>query len=178
VFVPLSDAIERTGLPVSLLHDLLSAFEQDVTRTAAGQWYDTHDELLAYCTLSANPVGRLLLHLYGVTDPQRLGQILKNLIGNALQHGGGTPVLVRVARGERVELTVTNHGPTIPPETHARLFEPFARGERAEPGDRGTKSVGLGLYISSQIIQAHGGQLRLESDQIAGTRFTIALQAA
>jgi len=116
------------------------------------------------------------VHVEG--DQDRLAQVISNLIGNALQHGGGTPVLVRVARGERVELTVTNHGPTIPAETHARLFEPFARGDDAEPGTRGSKSVGLGLYISSQIIQAHGGELRLQSDERDGTRFTISLQPA
>ncbi|MBY0466287.1 MAG: squalene/phytoene synthase family protein [Burkholderiales bacterium] len=83
VFAPLAQHIRAHALPVALLHDLLSAFEQDVTRTAAGQWYDTHDELLAYCTLSANPVGRLLLHLYGVTDPQRLAE--SDCICSALQ---------------------------------------------------------------------------------------------
>lgn len=83
VFGPLARYIRAHSLPVHLLHDLLSAFEQDVTRTAAAQWYDTHDELLAYCTLSANPVGRLLLHLYGVTDPQRLAE--SDSICSALQ---------------------------------------------------------------------------------------------
>lgn len=83
VFAPLAQHIRAHALPVALLHDLLSAFEQDVTRTAAGQWYRTHDELLAYCTLSANPVGRLLLHLYGVTDPQRLAE--SDCICSALQ---------------------------------------------------------------------------------------------
>jgi len=83
VFAPLAQHIKAHTLPVALLHDLLSAFEQDVTRTAAGAWYRTHDELLAYCTLSANPVGRLLLHLYGVTDPQRLAE--SDCICSALQ---------------------------------------------------------------------------------------------
>ena len=72
VFRPLAHHIQACQLPVNLLHDLLDAFEQDVYRTAEGRWYDTHDDLLAYCKLSANPVGRLLLHLYGVTDPVRL----------------------------------------------------------------------------------------------------------
>ena len=83
VFAPLAQHIRAHALPVALLHDLLSAFEQDVTRTSAGQWYRTHDELLAYCKLSANPVGRLLLHLYGVTDPQRLTE--SDCICSALQ---------------------------------------------------------------------------------------------
>lgn len=111
-------------------------------------------------------------------DQDRLAQVISNLIGNALQHGRGAPVSVRVERGDRVELTVTNHGPSIPPETRARLFEPFARGAGADPAAPGSKSVGLGLYISSQIMQAHGGELRLQSDDVQGTRFTISLQPA
>ena len=54
--------------PVQLLDDLLSAFVQDVQYTAANHWYTDHAELMQYCSLSANPVGRLLLHLYGITD--------------------------------------------------------------------------------------------------------------
>lgn len=83
VFEPLAIHIHRHTLPVQLLHDLLSAFEQDVRRTASNQHYARHDELLDYCRLSANPVGRLLLHLYGVTDAQHL--IESDHICSALQ---------------------------------------------------------------------------------------------
>jgi squalene synthase HpnC len=72
VFEPLCHQIRLYRLPVAQLHDLLSAFEQDVRHTESGQRYQTHDELLAYCRLSANPVGRLLLHLYGINDPELL----------------------------------------------------------------------------------------------------------
>lgn len=72
VFVPLSREIGRHGLPVPLLHDLLSAFEQDVRDTASGHVYADTAELLDYCRLSANPVGRLLLHLYGIDDARSL----------------------------------------------------------------------------------------------------------
>lgn len=68
VFGPLGAAARTHTLPGPLLHDLLSAFEQDVRYTAAGHPYADPAELLAYCRLSANPVGRLLLHLYGVDD--------------------------------------------------------------------------------------------------------------
>ena len=74
VFGPLAQHIQAHRLPVDLLHDLLSAFEQDVHRTANGQFYAHQGELLDYCRLSANPVGRLLLHLYGITDPTLLIQ--------------------------------------------------------------------------------------------------------
>lgn len=74
VFGPLADAIQRFALPVPLLADLLDAFEQDVHRTAAGQGYADWIDLLGYCRRSANPVGRLLLHLYGITDAVSLDQ--------------------------------------------------------------------------------------------------------
>jgi squalene synthase HpnC len=74
VFGPLADIITRFQLPVPLLTDLLDAFEQDVLFTAEQRRYATDAELLDYCTRSANPVGRLLLHLYGVTNDESLAQ--------------------------------------------------------------------------------------------------------
>lgn len=67
LFDNLSPHIAQQALPVALLDDLLSAFEQDVRYTAANHWYSDHVELQDYCKLSANPVGRLLLHLYNVS---------------------------------------------------------------------------------------------------------------
>ncbi|TXH90990.1 MAG: squalene synthase HpnC [Rhodoferax sp.] len=72
VFAPLQSAIAQHRLPLPLLDDLLRAFVQDVERTASGQRYRDEAELLDYCRLSANPVGRLLLHLYGVQSEQAL----------------------------------------------------------------------------------------------------------
>jgi hydroxysqualene synthase len=68
VFEPLARMIAQFSLPVDLLADLLDAFEQDVTKTRDGSGYTTRAELLDYCRRSANPVGRLVLHLYGVSD--------------------------------------------------------------------------------------------------------------
>ncbi len=68
VFTPLAAAQRRHAWPAQLLHDLISAFEQDVRYTASGHRYADTAELLGYCKLSANPVGRLLLHLWGVDD--------------------------------------------------------------------------------------------------------------
>lgn len=72
IFGPLAQAVAQHALPAPLLHDLLSAFEQDVRHTASGHRYGDTAELLDYCRLSANPVGRLLLHLYGVNDATSL----------------------------------------------------------------------------------------------------------
>ena len=74
IFQPLQETIARHQLPGPLLHDLISAFEQDVRYTASGHRYADSAELLIYCSLSANPVGRFLLHLYGVHDSASLAQ--------------------------------------------------------------------------------------------------------
>ncbi len=72
VFEPLGRMIGQFQLPHTLLGHLLDAFEQDVSYTATGRRYQSDAELHAYCRLSANPVGRLLLHLYGIQDAQSL----------------------------------------------------------------------------------------------------------
>lgn len=98
VFDPLADVIKAFALPVPLLADLLDAFVQDIRFTDEGRRYATDAELLDYCTRSANPVGRLLLHLYGVTDAVSLSQ--SDQICTALQLiNFWQDVSVDVARG-------------------------------------------------------------------------------
>jgi hydroxysqualene synthase len=70
IFIALADVIHQHDLPVHLFHDLLSAFKQDVVKNR----YDNFDEVLDYCSRSANPVGRLLLHLNGKPRPEQLEQ--------------------------------------------------------------------------------------------------------
>ena len=82
-FDGLAGTIAQWSLPTDLLDDLLLAFEQDVRYTAQARWYCTQAELLNYCRRSANPVGRLLLHLYGISDEQSLLQ--SDAICSALQ---------------------------------------------------------------------------------------------
>jgi squalene synthase HpnC len=72
VFGPLAAAVRSHALPAQPLRDLLSAFTQDVERTRDGAGYRDRADLLDYCRRSANPVGRLLLHLYGITEAQAL----------------------------------------------------------------------------------------------------------
>ena len=79
VFAPLAARIAEHRLPASPLRDLLEAFERDT----ANPWYEDRAALLDYCRCSANPVGRLLLHLYGIDDPVALGQ--SDAICSALQ---------------------------------------------------------------------------------------------
>ncbi len=83
VFGPLRQAIRAYQLPTQPLFDLLDAFEQDVVYSRIGQGYKDRAALLDYCRRSANPVGRLMLHLYGVNDDASLAQ--SDAICTALQ---------------------------------------------------------------------------------------------
>lgn len=102
-------------------------------------------------------------------DPVRIGQLLSNLLGNALAHGDmEAPVRVRAASENGMFLlSVSNVGPPLPPAALERLFQPFFRGD---PNSR--EGLGLGLYIASEIARAHGGTLGVESTT-AETRFTL-----
>ena len=83
VFANLQSAVRTFDLPAQPLRDLLSAFEQDVSYTSVGHRYRDRAELMDYCRRSANPVGRLMLHLYGVSDAQSMAQ--SDAICSALQ---------------------------------------------------------------------------------------------
>jgi signal transduction histidine kinase len=103
-------------------------------------------------------------------DSARIAQMFSNLLANALTHGDPEgPVRVRARCDEDgFELSVANLGEPIPPETAARLFQPFTRAN-VEPGREG---LGLGLYIASEIARAHGGTLEVSSTP-EETRFTF-----
>jgi PAS domain S-box-containing protein len=114
--------------------------------------------------------------LDGVWDPARLGEVLSNLIGNALAHGAADqPVRVTVdVEGGEVCLRVHNGGPAIPPDRAAALFDPFRRGVAGEAAAR-TRGLGLGLYIVRQIVLAHRGTIGVTSTAGDGTTFTVRL---
>ncbi|HEY4224016.1 MAG TPA: ATP-binding protein, partial [Myxococcota bacterium] len=111
----------------------------------------------------------------GTWDADRLMQVFSNLIGNAVQHGTGT-VRVRVdglAAGV-VVVQVQNDG-VIADSLLGTLFEPMAGGASRRDGSRG---LGLGLYITQQIIMAHRGTIEVRSSVEHGTAFTIRLPRA
>ncbi|AKU93121.1 Response regulator/sensor histidine kinase [Vulgatibacter incomptus] len=114
----------------------------------------------------------------GVWDPDRLFQILSNLVGNACEHGADElPVVVRIdgQSTETVRVRVENGGPAIPEELRGQLFEPFRGTERRTAGNKG---VGLGLYITKQFVLAHGGTIEVTSSDDRGTVFEVRLPRA
>jgi PAS domain S-box-containing protein len=113
-----------------------------------------------------------------IVDGQRFVQVLSNLLSNAAKYGyPGTPIEVELSRrDEMLEVTVTNEGPGIAPDEASRLFSRFARTRGAERGD--TPGLGLGLYICRGIIDAHGGQLWVESEPGERTHFRFTLPYA
>ena len=106
-------------------------------------------------------------------DHGRLGQLLSNLLGNALAHGApGAPVVVRAVTSEgQFCLSVANAGDPILPETVEKLFLPFFRGGS---GTKNGEGLGLGLYIASEIARAHGGRIDVTSTE-AETCFTFTM---
>jgi signal transduction histidine kinase len=106
-------------------------------------------------------------------DSQRIGQMLTNLLVNALTHGEPAgPVRVQACSdGSGFELSVTNYGEAIPANTLDHLFQPFSRAS-ARPGQQG---LGLGLYIASEIARAHKGTLKVVSS-VDETRFTFRME--
>lgn len=97
--------------------------------------------------------------LRGAWDPDRLEELLSNLVGNALEYARpGTAVRV-AARGEgpAVSAEVSNQGPAIPPEVLPFIFEAFRRGNPGRKSKSG--NLGLGLYIAKQIVLSHQGEL-------------------
>ena len=109
-------------------------------------------------------------------DPQRLAQVLGNLIENALRHtptGGRVEVSARTDHGE-LTLRVADTGEGIPGEHLPHLFERFYRVDTARNRDHG--GAGIGLAIAKALVEAHGGHITASSDGPGrGTTFTIRL---
>ncbi|MCE9671571.1 PAS domain-containing protein [Myxococcus stipitatus] len=114
----------------------------------------------------------------GDWDPDRVSQVLGNLVTNALHHGDADSPVRTSLRGERTDVVmeVHNQGDPIPSELLPRIFDPFKTpsGQAPVPAPyKLQRSLGLGLYIVHQIARAHGGHVEVESSAEAGTRFRV-----
>ena len=109
-------------------------------------------------------------------DAGRLNQVLSNLVVNALRHTppGGAITLAANRQDHFVRITVADTGEGIAPEELPFLFDRIWRGDRARTHSEGVGS-GLGLAIARQLVQAHGGQITVQSEVGRGTTFTLDL---
>ncbi len=111
-----------------------------------------------------------------LADPQRVGQVLRNLIGNAMKYSPpGAPVELRATRyRSRIRIEVADRGPGIQPDDRRRIFEKFERGHAGrshrEPG------LGLGLYLSRRLVQMHGSELTVAPRPGGGSIFGFELE--
>jgi len=113
-------------------------------------------------------------------DPIRIGQVVTNLVGNAIKYGrrgGGIRIYTRrfEAAGQAfVEVSVEDEGPGVASWDRTRIFEPYVR----SAGEREAGGLGLGLAISKRIVEAHGGSIAVTDAPGGGSRFFFALPAA
>lgn len=164
----------------------------DLTRSRLGggiEIYPTNADLMSVVQsvvdelVIAYPGRTVTLRSSGATagrwDTDRLGQVLSNLIGNAIVYGDPTfPITIEVVSTDAlVEVRVHNRGEPIPADILPRLFDPFRRGDR-ESRRMHTQGLGLGLYISRELAIAHGGDLEVRSTVDEGTTFTLRLPRA
>jgi len=105
-------------------------------------------------------------------DYVEIDQVLSNLVENAAKYaprGSVIEIAARAARG-MIEIEVADHGPGIPPESAARIFEPFFRVRREGP-----TGIGLGLAVAKGLVEAHGGTIAARDREGGGARFTFTL---
>jgi signal transduction histidine kinase/FixJ family two-component response regulator len=160
----------------------------DLSRSRIGGGLEINPAPMQLCTAlagvvdelrTAHPSQTIILvcaPIRGTWDRDRLEQVFSNLIGNAIHHGlADRPVTVRVDQdAETIHVDVHNEGPPIPEALRVTLFDPFRRGNRDSRGAR-TAGLGLGLYISGQLVAAHGGQIEVRSSSAEGTTFRVTL---
>ena len=112
-------------------------------------------------------------------DPDRLRQVLANLIDNAIKYGradGTVRAEAKPVAGNKIEISVSDDGPGIPAGAKDRLFERFYRADKARSREQG--GTGLGLAIVKHVVQAHGGEITVTSELGKGSTFSFTIPAA
>jgi CheY-like chemotaxis protein/two-component sensor histidine kinase len=176
--------LTQTGQLERLIQDLLDASSLEahrldlqretvdllaIARSAAEQAQTQTTEHTIVLSAPSGP-------LTGWWDPQRLAQIFQNLLGNAIKYSpaGGAIRLEIDERDDELQVAVVDSGIGIAPDALPHLAERFYRADSA----RGTQGLGLGLYITRELIEAHGGRLTIDSNLGNGSRFSFTLPRA
>jgi len=143
-------------------------------------------EMLHYCvSLLANKAEAKAQRINLQSEPfilpasrEKLWRVISNLIANAIKFSpSGAVVDIKMEHSpQQVLISVQDHGIGIPPEMQHKIFDMFTEAKR--PGTAGEQPFGLGLAISKQIVEAHGGKIWFESDPEGGTTFFVALPTA
>ena len=144
-------------------------------------------EVVSDPALSEGSTAVIEIHASDTVPPVRgdeagLVRVLRNLVANALKHGGRSgPIGISIGRhttgpADAVRLSVTDAGPGIDAEDLPHIFEPFYRGRRAV--DQQIRGNGLGLSLVKRTVESHGGSIRVESEPGRGATFTVELPAA
>jgi signal transduction histidine kinase len=137
----------------------------ELAREIAGRFAEQLEEAGCVLTLDVEPAR-------GNWDRLRLDGVITNLLTNAMKYGKGKPIEMTVRAGvSSATLSVADHGIGIAPEDQQRIFGRF---ERAVSGHH-YGGMGLGLWITGQIVEAHGGAITVQSSAGAGARFTVEL---
>ncbi|MGI9042689.1 MAG: ATP-binding protein [Gemmatimonadaceae bacterium] len=139
----------------------------DTIRTGIDEVVATHPDR----PVTFTPTGDLT----GSWDTGRIGQLISNLVNNAVQHGNPESRVDVSASGERddVVVRVHNDGAPIPAASLPDIFSPFKRLKPGAPATNTSGNMGLGLYIAERIVTAHGGTIEVRSSDEAGTLFTV-----
>jgi signal transduction histidine kinase len=121
--------------------------------------------------------GDLRVEVCVLADPERIGQVLRNLLSNAAKYSPeGTPIELRVIRKEgQVRVEIADQGWGIHPDDVPRIFEKFGRG-RDRKGHHERPGVGLGLYLSQRIVRGHGSELTVQTRPGEGSVFAFELR--
>lgn len=122
---------------------------------------------------SGSPIEVDVKPVRGCWDRVRVEQMIVNLVTNAAKYGLGRPIRIAVSRsGGLACLRVEDQGRGVPAEARERIFRPY---ERVVHGGRSIPGLGIGLYVTSEMIKAHGGTIRVEDRPGGGSRFTVEL---
>jgi signal transduction histidine kinase len=160
--------VTRFGIGGGIVLDIKRVDVADICRNVIEELTTAHAHRAIRCDVIDGTVGDW--------DPIRLGQAISNLVGNAVQHGApGAPITLRVeGQPNEVVLTLHNEG-AIDAALLPRIFAPFKRHHGDAPASGASSGLGLGLYISQQIIQAHRGAIEVSSSPATGTTFVVTL---